>query len=352
MKKVAVLGYGVVGSGVVELLDKNHDIFAKKINEDICVKYILDIRDFPGDKNSDKFIKDFDIIINDPEIDVVVETIGGVGKAYEFTVKSLAAHKSVVTSNKELVAQKAPELLSLAKSNNVSYLFEGSVGGGIPIIRPLHSCLAANEINKIVGILNGTTNYILTKMIKEQLSFDVALKQAQELGYAEANPAADVEGHDTCRKICILASLAFGKHVYPQHVSTKGIQNITEQDIKNAENRGYVIKLLGKAEKMEDGTVEIFVSPCAISHSHALAGIEDVFNGIMITGDAIGDVTFYGRGAGKLPTASAVGADIIDCIKFAENPRYFSWEDSNDDFVVSFDKLSFTFIDGTEIPII
>ncbi|MDF2686672.1 MAG: hom, partial [Clostridia bacterium] len=251
MVNVAVLGYGVVGSGVVELIDKNNKLFTQKINQPIDVKYILDIRDFPGDKYEKKLVKDFNLILNDAEVSVVVETIGGAKIAYEFTKKALLAGKNVVTSNKELVATKAPELLAIAREKNVSYLFEGSVGGGIPIIRPLYHCLAANELKTIIGILNGTTNYILTKMVKEQMPFDIALQNAQELGYAEKNPAADIEGHDTCRKICILASLAFGKHIYPQNVYTMGIQNIVLKDIEKAASKGYVIKLLGSAIKNE-----------------------------------------------------------------------------------------------------
>lgn len=342
---VAVLGYGVVGSGVVELLDKNNRLFAQKLNQPVECKYILDIRDFPGDKYEDKHIKDFNIILNDPEVSVVVETIGGVKIAYEFTKKALAAGKNVVTSNKELVAAKAPELLALAKAHNVCYLFEASVGGGIPIINPLYHCLAANEIHKVVGILNGTTNYILTKMIREGMAFDAALKQAQQLGYAEQNPAADIEGKDTCRKICILASLAFGRHIYPESVKTVGITSLTLEDIAKAGSMGRVIKLLGSAERLENGDVEIFVSPCAIPKDHPLANIEDVFNGITVTGDAIGDCTFYGRGAGKFPTASAVGADIIDCIKGTERSNIMWVDSDNSTFVKSFDKLKLEYMD-------
>lgn len=351
MINIAVLGYGTVGSGVVELIDKNNGILKNKAGDDINVKYILDVRDFPGDKYESKFVKDFDIILNDPDITVMAETIGGVTFAYDYTKKALLAGKCVVTSNKELVAQKAPELLNLAKENSAKYLFEASVGGGIPIIRPLIHCLSANEKHKIVGILNGTTNYILTKMVKDNISFETALKEAQDLGYAEKNPAADVEGHDTCRKICILASLAYGRHVYPDNVYTKGIQDLTLNDIKNADEKGYAIKLLGSAEQKENGDVEIFVSPCAISKDHPLANIEDVFNGILINGDATGDVTFYGKGAGKFPTASAVCADIVDCVHKTSAPEII-WEDSDDSFVISFDKLKFEYLEGTNIPLI
>lgn len=351
MIKTAVLGYGTVGSGVVELLEKNKKLFTEKAGEEITVKYILDIRDFPEDPNRDKIIHDFDTILNDPEITIIAETIGGATFAYEYTKKALLAGKNVVTSNKELVAAKAPELLQIAKDHGVKYLFEASVGGGIPIIRPLLHCLAANELNQIVGILNGTTNYILTKMIRENMDFSVALKQAQQLGYAEANPAADVEGHDTCRKICILASMAFGRHIYPKNVYTKGIQDITLQDVTKAENAGYAIKLLGYAAKKEDGTVEIFVSPCAVGKDHPLANIEDVFNGITVTGNATGDVTFYGKGAGKFPTASAVGADIIHCTTQADVGKIL-WKDSDNSFVKSFQDLHFDYLPETDIPII
>jgi len=340
MINIAVMGYGVVGSGVVELLDKNSRLFTKKTGQDINCKYILDIRDFPGDPYSDKLIKDFSIIENDPEVSIVAETIGGAKIAYEFTKRALLAGKSVVTSNKELVAAHAPELMQIAREKNVCYLFEASVGGGIPIINPMYNCLAANEINSVIGIMNGTTNYILTRMIHDGISFDTALKQAQQLGYAEQNPSADIDGIDTGRKICILAALAFGRHVYPDNVKTTGIRNVTLDDIAEADKCGRVIKLLGSAKKLENGDVEIFVAPCAIEKTHPLANIEDVFNGIMVTGDAIGDCTFYGRGAGKMPTASAVCSDIIDCATDPVRSR-MSWVDSdNSTFVRSFDKLN------------
>ena len=340
MINVAVVGFGVVGSGVVELLDKNNRLFSKKIGQEITCKYILDIREFPGSPYADKFVKDFSVIENDPEINIVVETVGGATFAYEYTKRALRAGKHVVTSNKELVARHAPELLALARENGVCYLFEASVGGGIPIINPMYHCLAANEINRIVGIMNGTTNYILTKMVKDGVLFDDALKQAQQLGYAEKDPSADIDGIDTGRKICILASLAFGKHIYPENVMTKGIRGISLNDIYEADKQGLAVKLLGFAEKKNDGCVEIFVSPCAIPKDHSLANIEDVFNGITVTGDAIGDCTFYGRGAGKMPTASAVGADIIDCVKGTEKSGLFWTDCDNSTFVRSFDKLN------------
>ena len=315
MAKVAVLGHGVVGSGVVELFHKNKHSIESKAGQPMEVKYILDIRDFPNLPYSDRFTKDFQVILNDPEISVVAEVMGGLSPAFDY-VKSLLEHgKSVVTSNKELVAAKGAQLLHIAREHNVNFFFEASVGGGIPIIRPMHQCLAANEISEIAGILNGTTNFILTKMIHDQMGFDEALKMAQQLGYAERNPAADIEGHDTCRKICILASLAFGSHVYPNTVHTEGITKLTLEDVAYAEDWGGVIKLIGRARRLPDGTLSAGVFPAFIGEHSQLANIDDVFNGVLIRGDATGDVVFYGRGAGKFPTASAVVADMIDVAK-------------------------------------
>ena len=329
MASIAVIGYGVVGSGTVELFEKNKEAIRKKCGRDIEIKYILDLRDFPDSPYAEKFTKNFDDILNDPEITIVAEVMGGLSPAFEFT-KSLLEHgKSVVTSNKELVATKGAELLQVAKAHNVNYFFEASVGGGIPIIRPMHQCLAANEITEVAGILNGTTNYILTKMIHEAVPFDQALSQAQKLGYAERNPAADVEGHDACRKICILASLAFGSHVYPDTVHTEGITGLTLQDVEYASNWGGVIKLIGRAKKQPDGKVIATVYPAFLAAHSQLAGIDDVFNGILIRGNATGDVVFYGRGAGKMPTASAVVADMIDISKANCTSKSLSWSDSD-----------------------
>lgn len=347
MVQVAVMGFGVVGSGVVELLDKNSRIFEKNTGVPVRVKRILDLRDFPGNPYEALLTKDFNEIVSDPEISIVVECIGGVGKSYEFTKASLLAGKNVVTSNKALVAAHGPELLKIAQDQGVQYLFEASVGGGIPIIDPLCTCLAANEVTRIVGILNGTTNFILTKMMKEHMSFDVALKQAQELGYAEQDPTADVEGHDTCRKIAILASLSYGRQVPPECVKTTGISALTLADLESADRLGYVIRLLGMAEKHEDGTVSVLVSPFAVPKSHPLAGVEDVFNGIMVTGNAVGDVMFYGRGAGKFPTASAVCADVITCVKGIDCRIY--WENEGTDFIRTVSVSSY--LPDTEIPI-
>ena len=334
---IAVMGYGTVGSGVVEVLHKNHDsIVSKSTQKDLELKYILDLRDFPGDPNEDKFVKDFNIILNDDSVKIVVETMGGLHPAFEFVSSLLKAGKSVVTSNKELVAQKGYELLTLADENNVNFLFEASVGGGIPIIRPLCQCLAANYIEGIAGILNGTTNFILTMMIEKGMSFDEALKIAQEKGYAEKDPTADVEGYDACRKVCILASLAFGKHVYPNQVETEGITNITLEDVSYIENAGGVIKLLGQIKYINDNEIAAFVSPAVVYNGSQLASVKDVFNAILVRGDAVGDVCFYGPGAGKLPTASAVVADIIDCAKHSERKKIFGWGAGNEDYVVDY----------------
>lgn len=311
MINVAVLGFGTVGSGVVEII--NNKDFSKKTGKDINVKKVLDIRTFEDSPYKDLITADFDSIINDEEISIVVETMGGTNPAYDFTKRSLLAGKSVVTSNKELVATHGTELLSIAKEKGVCYMFEASVGGGIPIIRPLGNCLAANDINWIMGILNGTTNYILTKMINDGESFENALADAQAKGYAERNPAADVEGTDACRKIAILASLAFGKFVDSHKISTEGITNISLEDVKNAQSIGHSIKLIGQCKKVGD---EVFakVSPVMLPPSNALSDVEGVFNGILVNGSATGDVMFYGKGAGKMPTASAVVADVIDIV--------------------------------------
>ncbi len=331
MVNVAILGFGVVGSGVAEVLTKNCDSIARRTNDLINLKYILDVRDFPDSPFADKFVKDFAEIENDPEVDIVVETIGGAKIAREFTERALRAGKSVVTSNKELVATCGYDLLQIAKEKKVSYLFEASVGGGIPIIRPLSQCLAANEIQEIYGILNGTTNYILTRMIKAGLPFEVALKEAQDNGYAERDPSADIEGHDACRKICILSAIAFGRHVYPEQVPTEGITKVTLADVDYADEAGKKIKLLGRAIKNEDGTVTAYVAPHLVDESNPLAGVEDVFNAITVKGNAVGDVMFYGRGAGKLPTASAVVADVIDAAKHIHTKKYLDWAVGGDD---------------------
>ena len=334
MVNVAILGFGVVGSGVAEVLATNGSHIDKKVDDLIRLKYILDVRDFPDSPFADQVIHDFSIIENDPEVNIVVETIGGAKVALDFTRRALMAGKSVVTSNKELVAEHGCELLKLAQEKGVSYLFEASVGGGIPIIRPLNQCLAANEIEEICGILNGTTNYILTRMIRAGLSFEAALKEAQQNGYAEQDPTADIEGHDACRKICILASLAFGRHVYPRQVPTEGITGVTLADVTYADACGKKIKLLGRAIHREDGKVCAYVAPHLVDGEDPLAGVEDVFNAIAVKGNAIGDVMFYGRGAGKLPTASAVVADVIDAARHKDEKKRMFWSEGGDDVAV------------------
>ena len=331
---VAVMGHGVVGSGVVEVINNHAQSIKQKAKRDICVKHILDLRDFPDLPYSNLFTKDFKEISNDDSVQIVVEVMGGIHPAFEFVKECLEKGKSVVTSNKELVAAHGAELLKIAKENNVNFLFEASVGGGIPVLRPIAQCLAANDLYEVYGILNGTTNFILTKMIKENMPFDEALKLAQQLGYAEREPSADIDGHDACRKICILASISFGKHVYSEQVKTEGIRNITLDDIAYAASADRVIKLIGHAKLMEDGKISAEVCPALISRDNQLSGVEDVFNAIMVRGDAIGDVMFYGRGAGKLPTASAVVADVIDCAKHLETRKYLSWDEGEEDYVV------------------
>ncbi|MGN0558268.1 MAG: homoserine dehydrogenase [Acutalibacteraceae bacterium] len=336
MVSIAIMGHGVVGSGVAEIITTHKNKLYTSIGEEVYIKRILDLREFPDSPLADRFTKNFEDIINDREIRIVVEVMGGINPAYDFVKRSLKAGKSVVTSNKELVAAKGAELLQIAKDNNANFLFEASVGGGIPIIRPMSQCLVANIVDEIAGILNGTTNFILTKMIDEGMDFDTALKLAQELGYAERNPEADVEGHDACRKICILASLAFGKHVYPEYVHTEGITKITLKDVKYAAAWGGVIKLIGKVKMLENGKMDILVAPMFVPCKSQLANIDDVFNGIMVRGDCTGDVVFYGKGAGKLPTASAVVADVIDCCKHLKTRKYLFWTDGDGSSVIDY----------------
>ncbi len=326
MTKMAIMGYGVVGSGVYDIVTKNADIIEKKIGEELKVKYILDIRDFEDHPEKHLFVKDADVIANDKEVTLVAEAMGGATFAYEFTKKMLLSGKSVVTSNKELVSKKGTELFKLAEKNNVAYMFEASVGGGIPIIRPLVNCLAANNITKIYGIMNGTTNYILTKMFKENQSFEVALGDAQRLGYAEKDPTADVEGFDTMRKISILTALATGYEIDDDKIPAEGITKITSEDVKCAEEMGCSVKLVGYSN-IENGKVSVRVCPMLIPKSCPLYSVEDVFNAILVTGDMVGDALFYGRGAGKEATASAIVGDLMDVVrhkgKFDKN---FSWK--------------------------
>ncbi|MCD7886565.1 MAG: homoserine dehydrogenase [Clostridiales bacterium] len=340
MVNIAILGYGVVGSGVGEIIYKNGQHISERVANEVNLKYILDLRDFPDSPYADRVIRDFSVIENDPDVQIVVETMGGVDFPYDCTKRALTAGKSVVTSNKELVATHGCELLKIAKEHGCSYLFEASVGGGIPILRPMTSCLAANELQEVVGILNGTTNYILTRMIRAGLSFEEALKEAQANGYAERNPAADIEGTDACRKICILSSLGFGRHIYPDQVPTEGITNITLADVAYARSGGYKIKLLGRSIRREsDGKVCAYVAPHLVADDSPLANVEDVFNAIQVTGDSIGDVMFYGRGAGKLPTASAVVADVMDIVR-NKGKKVISWEEGGTDTVYSIDEVA------------
>lgn len=330
MAKLAVLGHGVVGSGTVELFLKNREQINRKNGIDLELGYVLDIRDFPDLPYSDKFTKDINDILNDDEVTVVAEVMGGVNPAYDFVLSCLNKGKSVCTSNKELVAKKGAELLKAAKEHNCNFMFEASTGGAIPIIRPIHRCLAGNDITACAGILNGTTNFILTKMITEKMSFEDALAMAQELGYAERNPEADVEGHDACRKICILSSLIYGKHVYPDTVHCEGITKLTLEDVAYAKSWGGAVKLIGSVKRTEDGKILPMVAPRFVCGGCQLSNIDDVFNGIMVWGDGFDEVMFYGRGAGKLPTASAVVGDIIDCAKHSKTILSQMWEDSTD----------------------
>lgn len=325
MVKVAVLGYGTVGSGIVEVIKTNQDMVNKKAGDEIDVKYILDLRDFPGDPYENLVVHDVEIILNDPEVLVIAEAMGGVEPAYTFTKRALSAGKSVCTSNKELVAKHGAELIELARANKCNYMFEASVGGGIPIIRPLNASLTPERVDGITGILNGTTNYILTKMEKEGSDFDTVLKEAQDKGYAERNPEADVEGYDACRKIAILSSLIYGKNVNFEHIYTEGITKITTNDFAYAKKSGYTIKLLAMSKEV-DGKYFAMVTPCMINDQNPLYFVNDVFNGILVHGNTLGNTMYYGAGAGKLPTASAVVSDIIDCVKHLGKTVFCFWD--------------------------
>jgi len=334
MINIAVLGYGVVGSGVVSVIDKNAQRITQNAGQKIKVKYILDVREFPDDPYKHLFAHDFETIVTDPEISIVVETIGGVSVALEFTRRCFEAGKSVVTSNKEIIAEYGSELLALAKANKVNYLFEASVGGGIPVIRPLTQCMTANIITEIYGILNGTTNYILSDMDNTGADFSDSLREAQNKGYAEADPSADIDGHDTCRKICILSSLAYGQHVFPSQIQTEGITGVTINDLHYASELGYKVKLLGRSCVVGD-KISAYVAPHLISDDSILAIVNGVMNGVVVRGNAVGDVVFSGAGAGKLPTASSVVADVIDVSKHLHAQKWISWADGCDDFVTN-----------------
>ncbi len=328
MANFAIMGFGTVGSGVAEVLRMNAASIAEKLGEPLNLKYILDVRDLSATPYGEIAVKDFAVLENDPDLEVVVESIGGARVALEFTRRALLAGKHVVTSNKELVASHGRELLAIAKEKNVNYLFEASVGGGIPVLRPLFQCLAGNQIEEVVGILNGTTNYILTRMVKGGVSFEDALKEAQAKGYAEQNPAADVEGLDAGRKICILSDLAWGKEVLPERIHTQGISGLDLQDVAIAGKAGYRVKLLGRALRLADGRQAAYVAPHLVPQDCPVAPVDDVFNAVMIRGNAVGDVMFYGRGAGDLPTASAVMGDVMDALQHRAKRRDLGWSES------------------------
>ena len=328
MIQVAVLGYGTVGSGVVEVIEKNKAEINKKSGEALNIKYILDLRDFPGDPYEDKVVHDVNVIMDDPEVKIICETMGGLKPAYDFTKRALMSGKSVCTSNKELVAAHGPELIRIAHENKCNYLFEASVGGGIPIIRPLNYSLTAEKIDAITGILNGTTNYILSKMEKEGADFAEVLKEAQEKGYAERNPEADVEGYDACRKIAILSSLMCGKNVKYEDIYTEGITKITATDFVYAHAMGKTIKLLAQS-KEADGKFYAMVAPFLIGRDHPLYMVNDVFNAVCVHGNMLGDSMYYGKGAGKLPTASAVVSDVVDCARHLGKVIMCFWDDTD-----------------------
>ena len=343
------MGYGTIGSGVVEVLNINQEKIAKRAGEPVEVKYVLDLRDFPGSPIEDRLIKDYMTIANDPEVGVVVETMGGVEPAYTFVKAMLEAGKQVATSNKNLVATKGAELIRIAREHNVNFLFEASVGGGIPIIRPLNKCLTADEIEQITGILNGTTNYMLTKMSEEGTEFSEALRDAQAKGYAEKDPTADVEGYDPCRKIAILTSMVCGKQVDFEDIHCEGITKITPIDIKYAKAMGCSIKLLATSKKVGD-SYSCIVAPFMLPKDHALCGVGDVFNGIFVHGNVLGDAMFYGSGAGKLPTASAVVADVVDMVKHQHTNIYIDWSEEKMELVDYKDRQTKFFVRTSSYP--
>lgn len=344
MINVAIFGFGVVGGGTAEVLTKNAELIAERVGDSINIKYILDLRDFPDSPFAGKVVHDINIILNDPEVRICAELMGGSHPAFEFSKAAMEAGKSVVTSNKEVVANFGPELLAIAAAHNVRYLFEASVGGGIPVIHPIDSCLTANDITEVDGILNGTTNYILTQMIECGKDFSEALAEAQQKGYAERNPSADVDGIDTCRKISILSAIAFGSLIPPELIKTEGIRNVTPKDVEIAEKLGASIKLIGRALRV-DGKLCAMVAPMLVKRTNPLANISDVYNGVLVNGNAIGDVMFYGRGAGKLPTASAVVSDIIDIATYLDHPlhNFHAWSRTHENEVMSADKLKSKF---------
>ncbi len=324
MRQIAIMGYGTIGSGVFDVVNTNREIIRKNLGEELRVKYVLDLRDFPGEPVEEVLIHDVNIILEDPEVDIVVETMGGLEPAFTFVRSALERGKSVATSNKELVAKHGVELLTLAKEKNINFFFGASVGGGIPIIRPMLRSLCADDIEEVTGILNGTTNYILTKMAQEGSSFEDALLEAQDNGFAERKPEADVEGFDACRKIAILSSIALGRQVDFEEIPTEGITGITKEDFLYAAKLGWAIKLLASSRK-ENGHVYAMVAPALVQPAHPLFAVCDVFNGIMVHGNMVDDVMFYGRGAGSHATASAVTADVMDAARHLHQNIYAGW---------------------------
>lgn len=333
--KIAIVGYGVVGRGTHELLLMNSQQIAARAGKPIEVKYVLDTKDLAGTPAEGLAAANMDAILADPEVELVVEAIGGVGPAYAFVKAALESGRHVVTPNKQLVAEKGAELLAIARQKNVGFLFEASVAGGTPVLHPIYQCLAANQLDMAAGILNGTTNYILTKMVQEGADFAATLKTAQQLGYAEADPTADIEGIDACRKVCVLASLLFGRHTPPEKVFTQGITNITAADVAAADKAGYRIKLIGQARKMQDGKVLCMVTPALLHKTHRMAEVNDVFNAVTVHGNGVGDVLFYGRGAGDLPTASAVLSDVVEIARKGGNIDLVYWEDMGADHLAN-----------------
>ena len=325
MINIAVLGYGTVGSGVVEVIRTNHETINKRAGEEIKIKYVLDLRDFPGDPVEEVLVHDFEQIVNDPEVDIVVEVMGGTGAAYNFAKRALEAGKSVCTSNKALVAKYGPELMEIAKEKEINFLFEASCGGGIPIIRALNSSLTADVVDEVTGILNGTTNYMLDKMNTEGADFNTVLKEAQEKGYAEADPTADVEGQDACRKIAILSSLAYGRFLDFEKVYTEGITKITPEDMEYAREMGRNIKLLGTSKRVGEDSFYALVAPFLVGKNNPLHSVNGVFNSIFVHGNMLGDAMFYGSGAGKLPTASAVVADVVEASRHLHDTIPVNW---------------------------
>lgn len=327
MINIAVLGYGTVGSGVVEVINTNQDSINRRAGDEIRIKYVLDLRDFPGDPVQEVLVHDYETIVNDPKVDIVVEVMGGLEPAHTFVKRALEAGKSVATSNKALVAKFGPELMNIARNKNINFLFEASCGGGIPIIRALNQSLTADQIDEVTGILNGTTNYMLTKMDMEGSRFESVLMEAQEKGYAEADPTADVEGYDACRKIAILSSLAYGKFLHYEKIHTEGITRITPEDMEYARVMGMSIKLLATSRKLSEDSYYAVVAPFLVGKNNPLYSVNDVYNGIFVHGNVLGDAMFYGSGAGKLPTASAVVADVVDEAKHLHENMPNEWND-------------------------